>query len=615
MYSILSIYHGRVFRASAAVLAISVLGCANASWETVRTRDTVANYNQFLRDNPDSPHADEARERIAYLRVKAASSIDVYESFAREFPASALLDSLQEEVEPLYFSSAREQNSVAAYRAFLTRYPNGKLSRKAMGNAFYIEHVRSNPTRSVLEKFISEYAESDFAGEARATLELVDLRREHQIRHLGVRVDVAPNVHQGARVRTGFAALVARQYEQLGVRVTPFSSGDVPSTDMDAWVRVEYEEAPAEGIFGGKTLLAKCRVRIYHTGSKQPVWDRSFDAPAEHILRGAHGRDKTIFGNSSYMFWSRFYVPVATWTSRDALVKSIDFIDEVASIVSKGDRAVLLYRRGGFDVLDVSSPGDPKVLHRYRRDQDLTRWAGVEVISEGLVATYGPDGVEIVEMQAGEMRRIGRWEMHEVGAVSAAASNGRTLLFAGAKGVFAVRLENRPLVQHRLVDGEFVGVEIADPFIYLVRPSSIDVTTAKHLMRQIIGSRLRLGDGFRARRVRKEQDSLYVLGEAGAAVVDIADRAHPRISASLGLDDYGRIADVLSDARQLYLLGERGLVVLDERAERVADSIQVGAGDSATRVGRHALLVGGKTLEVLDLGPYYDALPAAPSDR
>ncbi len=52
--------------AGAVALAIAVfVGCVSSSWDAVRKRDTVAAYNQFLRDHPNSSYAAEARQRMA----------------------------------------------------------------------------------------------------------------------------------------------------------------------------------------------------------------------------------------------------------------------------------------------------------------------------------------------------------------------------------------------------------------------------------------------------------------------------------------------------------------------------------------------------------------------
>ena len=160
-------------------------------------------------------------------------------------------------------------------------------------------------------------------------------------------------------MRRGFAALVSRHYMEQGIEVEMMDGAKEPAPDVDAWMRVDYHEAPASGTFGGRTLLSHCRVRLYHKASTDPIWDRKFEAPADHVIQGAYGRDKTLFANSTYRFWNEFFVPVSTWAASRVRLHRQDHEEELAAIDVRGDRAALLYVRGGIDYLDVSSPVEP----------------------------------------------------------------------------------------------------------------------------------------------------------------------------------------------------------------------------------------------------------------
>ncbi len=595
-----------------ALLAIVTLGCAETSWEGTLTRNTVASYNKFLRDHPNSSMVPEAKERIEFLRVKALPRIDAFETFAREYPNSSLLPELRVYVEPLYFKQARSANTAEAYGAFLARYPDGKLTSTARGNLVYVESVRDRPNISQLERFVVKYPESDFSAEARRTLGLLEHRVATEVSKIAVRVDVAPNVAQRERVRRGFGAIVARHYGEQGVEVVLITAGEEPPADAQAWVRIEYREAPASGTLGGRTLVSHCRIRVYHRSRKKPIWDRTFEAPADHILHGAYGRDKTLFANSTYRFWREFFVPVATWASSEVRVHRQDFSEETAAIDVRGDHAVVMYRRGGFDYLDVSSPLKPQLLERYRRERDLTRWSGVRLLSDRLIVTYGPDGLELVELGDARARRIGRWELPEVGSVLGTSvwthPQGRTLLLSSTRGVFAIRLDNRPLRANRLLEGEFVGVHVAPPYVYLVQAEEVEVTTPRHLLQHLTGRKLSLGKGFGARRTRASGTSLYVFGRDGAVEVSLATPGRPKVTVNLAQERVGRLGDVASDDGHLYLLGERGLAVAHPSGEAIVDFVQVAASESLSRKGRYLFLVGGQTLEVVDLTPYQVAV-------
>jgi hypothetical protein len=373
-------------------------------------------------------------------------------------------------------------------------------------------------------------------------------------------------------------------------------------------MRIDYKEVPAPGTFGGRTLVSQCRVRLYQVDTKKPIWDRSFEAPADHIIQGAYGRDKTVFANSTYRFWEQFFVPVSTWATSLARVHHIEYPEEVSAIDIRENRAVVLYSKGAIDYLDVSMPLEPRVIERYRRERDLTRWTGIRLLTEKLILSYGPDGIELIELGPHQPKRLAQFELPEVGSIAAAELYRSTLLFAGTQGVFALRLENWPLRPQRLLEGEFVGLFVRDPHIYLVRPEHVEVTNPKRLMQHLSGPKLALGKNFGARKARIAGDSMYVLGKDDAVEVRLSATARPKLVSKLPREKIGRLTDLTGDAGHLYLLGQRGLGVAGPGAQWVSDFIQVEAGEALARRGRFLFLVGGRSLEVLDMAPYQASL-------
>jgi hypothetical protein len=580
----------------------------------VRARDTVPGYTRFLRSNADSPHAAEARERIEFLRVRTQKSISAFEEFERQYPQSPWLGELRAELEPLYFERARQANTPQAYRDFLAAFPDGALAPQALGNLVYIQEVRPYLATASLDQFVRDHPDSDFAGEAQQAQQLIALRGSTRFRRMGVQVEVAPNISQPQRVRKGFAAMVARKYGEVGIQVDPLATTESPSAEMDGWVRIDYEESQASGVFGSTTLVSRCRVRVYHRSTPdEPVWDQTFEAPAEHVLQGPSGRDKTIFSSSRYAFWSHFFVPVATWATSEARVGRSNYLEEVAALDIAGERAALLFSRGGFDLLDVSRAGDPQVIERYRREHDLSRWSGIRVVGDRLVLMYGADGAEVVERDSVKPRVIGRWELPEIGAVRSAQIYQGTALLASSRGVYAIRLEQRPLKPHRLLEGEFVGLEVSQPFIYLIAPDRIEVTAPKHLLRHITGSRVNLDKGFGATRARLVGNRMYVFGKDQVLRFSLEVPARPAVEARLEREALGRVRDVASTSNLLYLLGDRGLQVAGPNGEWVGDAIQVSAAHQMIRKDHYLFVVGERKLEVLDIGPYLVEAPAAPA--
>ena len=419
-----------------------------------------------------------------------------------------------------------------------------------------------------------------------------------------VRVDVAPNVLQPERVRRGFASVVHEAYSRAGIEVVLAVPGETDLDSVDGEVRVDYHEATASGLFGG-TLLSHCRVRVFHRDFEEPIWDRSFEAPADHVIKGAYGRDKTVFGNSKFRFWETFFVPLSTWAATTARIHEMAYFEEVRAIDLRGDRAALLLERGGVDFLDVSSPSSPHVVARYRRQSDLSHWSGVMMIDDDYTLIYGGDGAELVRRTNRAPERVARWDLSEIGAVRGAVSyDPETALMATSKGVFAIRLNQRPLAAHRMLDGEYVGVEAMYPYIYVIAPDKVEVASPKHLLRHMTGRQMALGEHFGARRTRLQDGTLFVFGKNEIAEVSLANPSRPKVLSSLPPAELGQVTDLAYTGGNLFLLGDRGLQVANYTGARVQDSIQVEATRRVEVKDRFAFVVGSRKLQVFDLSPY-----------
>ncbi len=601
--------------ALSALLSILALGCADTSWEAARRADTVAAYHQFLRDHPGSSRARDAQQRIAFLRVKARPTVSAFEQFEKEHPDSPLLAELSDLVEPLFLEAARSENTPEAYGAFLRRFAEGQHRARAEGNLAYVESVRDRPTPAALREFLERHPESDFAGEARATLELLESRRTTSIRSLALRIDIASNVEEAERVRQGFAAIVARDYREAGIEVSLVPPGEPVPDGVDASMQIDYREVPAPGTFGGRTLLAQCKVRVFQRDQSDPVWDRTFEAPAEHLLKGAHGRDKTIFGNSHYAFWQEFFVPVATWATSRSRVARLDYTEPVVALDVQGERAAALLGSGAVEYLEVSSPAEPRVVARYRRGRDLTRWTGVRVLPGERVVVFGTNGAELIEFGTRAARRVGFWEATEIGVIRDAANYGSTLLLAGSKGVYAVRTEQTSPAPNRLVEADLVGVAVHAGHVYLVGPKRLDVATPKQLLAHLTGHKTALGARLQPKHVRLAGDTLYVFGESAVVGFSLARPDSPVPVARMDEERLGDMQDLYADREHLYLLGARGLQVVGPGGKWIAEQIQVSGDSAIAGKGRYAIVAGGQSIEVVDLSPYHNTPQPASARR
>jgi hypothetical protein len=214
---------------------------------------------------------------------------------------------------------------------------------------------------------------------------------------------------------------------------------------------------------------------------------------------------------------------------------------------------------------------------------------------------------------------VGRWELPEIGAIRAAGVYEQTALFAGNRGIYAVRMSQRPLKPHRLLEGDYVGLEIgaargdgSEAAIYLVTPTRVEVTAPQHLLRHMIRSRVALGQGFGAARARRVGDSLYVFGKNETVELSLAQPLRPEPKARIDASVLGSVNDLTALGGHLYSVGERGLQVAGPKGEVVTDAIQVGAKAAMTRKDHYVFLVGERALEVVDIGPF--ALPGSDGD-
>jgi hypothetical protein len=598
----------------AALVSVTVLGCADTSWDAARRADTVAAYHQFVRDNPDSNLVPDAEERIAFLRVRNRPSIEAYRDFESTYPLSPMLAELSESMEPLFFDQARDMNTPEAYQAFLTRYPGGTLSQQAEGNLSYVSRVQHNANPSVLRSFLESYPQSDFATEARTTLELIELRRSTTIGSLAVRVDVSANVDEGERVRRGFASMVSEKYQEAGIPVSLIAGGEPIPVNVDAWMHIEYQEVPAPGTFGRRTLISRARVRMYQRDQEEPVWDRVFEASAEHLTQGTHGRDRTVFGNARYAFWYEFFVPVSTWATSKSRVQRIDYSEPVAAIDLVGDRAAVLLEAGGVEYMNVASPLAPRTLQRYRRGRELTRWKGVRVLPKDRAVVFGTNGAELIEFNERASTRLGRWEAPEIGGIHDAAVYGdHTLLLAGNKGLYAVRLESEQPRPHRLIEGDLVGVEVQAPFVYLVGPELLQIAKPNQLLSHLTGTKIPLGDRLKTYKSRVSNGSLYLFGETAIVQFSMADPARPQPVAQMDVSELGELSDLADYGPKLYLLGQRGIQVSSPAGRWVSDFIQVDGDTAMASKGRFLFVAGNESLEIVDLSPYQVGL-ASPAE-
>jgi hypothetical protein len=122
---------------------------------------------------------------------------------------------------------------------------------------------------------------------------------------------------------------------------------------------------------------------------------------------------------------------------------------------------------------------------------------------------------------------------------------------------------------------------------------------------------LRMGRGFGPSRVRAAGSSVVVLGERGTAWVDISRPSQPRIRSRIGSTEVGEVHDAVVVGGRLFLLGARGLQVSDPSGEHIVNSADVQPLERLGAAGRHLVMVGDKSLQVVDATPFLSVSAAA----
>ncbi len=603
-----------------ALALVPLTGCTTVSWLQAREMDSAGAYHRFLREHPDSGHEEEARERIDYHRLKAHPTVASFEGFKERYPQSDLLPELQSVLEPLYFERARELNSPKVYDRFIRDYPRGEYSARARGNLIYLTKIRDYPSPRQFERFVATHPASDFVPLARRTLELIELRKKSAIKRLGVKVRVGPGVVGQERIRHGFMGMIHREYEKYGVEVSLLGEREGIPKRTDGWMQIDYNEVPAEGTFGRRTLISHCRVRLYHRDQKEPIWDRTFEAPAVHTSSRGRQDDPTVFGSKRYPFWDEFFVPISTWPTSRTRVFRQEFDEPVADIDLLDDHAVILLEDGSLEYYDLSNVLEPRVLRRYRHARDLTKWAGVILLPGDRAVSYGPAGAEVIDLSAATAS-LARWEPLDVGVVVAGARTGKTVLLAGERGLFAVRPHLNPPKLHRLTEEPLVGVSVQEPYVHLVTERGMMVTKAADLVQWSEAGggvsapalrRIAFPTGFRANRAHPQKELLFVLGKRDLVEVDLSDPLDPRVVRQISSEGFGQIHDAVAMGGRLFIVGDHGLEVADREGTWIEDRIQITANRRVRPMGRFLVLGGGPVVEVLDVSPYFAASRHSP---
>jgi hypothetical protein len=600
------------------VSLVLALGCASsgANWEKVRSQDTAGAYHRFLRDNPKSPHASEAKELLAFSRLRKQPTAEGYEEFRRDFPHSPLAAEIQPLVEERVFDQVRAQGSARAYREFAADFPESAYVERAEGNAEYLEAKGFSGRPVELADFARRHPTSDFAAEARSSVALLQARQQRPIRNIGLIFVVAPETPGAPRLMRAFAQHTSRHYAKAGVQVVVLRDANDPrAAQLDALLTIAHEEAAVRAEMGtGRSfspgIVATTTITLERVGDEAPV--RSDEFTHKVAVSERKDGESILFGVTGDRYWDSLYLPDATWNNRLATRKAFDVKKPGVAVETLDHRAVVLFKDGSFELVDLGNPAQPRALAHYVRPKDLTSWSGVRGI-DGRIAIFGGDGLEVVELSADGPKKLLRLDRAAVGSIVAVEDAGDHILLAGSKGLMLLeRGSSRPRM---LIDKAVRGAAMVGDRVYFTDGESLFTASLAKLMNKKADGRLRIGEKFDPARVQVLGRTAAVMGDDGVLLVDVSNPGAMRVRARINTVARGEIRDAIVLDDQLYLLTERGLLVSNVSDARTHDSIGVDARTRMVQAGRHLVMVGDGNLQVVDTTPFAVGTSPARSRR
>ncbi len=175
------------------LVVLFIVGCAtmHSRWKDAESINTIAAYEEFLRQYPDGELADNARSKIEELyfkQTKRRDTIWAYEGFLRKYPQGKFTEQAHMRLKELYtkkaWKDARAKDTITAYENFLMKYPQGEFADRARSiiERLYFKQAEAKNTISAYDDFLRRYPKGMFANEARS-------RREKIRRYIAMQKD------------------------------------------------------------------------------------------------------------------------------------------------------------------------------------------------------------------------------------------------------------------------------------------------------------------------------------------------------------------------------------------------------------------------------------------
>jgi hypothetical protein len=294
-------------------------------------------------------------------------------------------------------------------------------------------------------------------------------------------------------------------------------------------------------------------------------------------------------------------VPAARWRNDHAGRPQIALDAPVVDVDGVGDRAVVLYEDGGFDVLGLADPTQPVQLASYRRNEKYKKWSGVRVLN-GRVAIYGEEGLELVRFSAAGPVAEKTWTRGEIGRVLSIAPLGDRIVLTGAQGMQLLDPATGEI--ERVMRRVALSVDSVGSVLVFADGESIYVSDLALLRENRVIAQMKLGRTFGPENVRVLERAAIVTGPGGALVVDVRNPRAPKAIAKLSSREIGDVYDSTRVRGRSFLVGQRGLQLLDRSLTGIEETIDVGERNRVSVMGRHIVAVDDSTLQVVDATPW-----------
>ena len=592
-----------------------LLGCADRAWQAALRADDPASYSRYLRENADSDHAVDARERLAYHALKRDLSLEGFDAFVQSYPDSFLTESLRADLEPHAFSRAQSQGTVNAYRGFAREYPGRSQSRRAEGNAEYLEARGYQGDPRSLKAFATHFPESDFAPEALRTNRVGGLISRSRFHRVGLVIELAPGTPEPERLRAEFRTRAFAAYRRAGVELVErsHSEGRVDRGDWpNARLTISHSEAPVTSRLEAQALSrpghrATTKVVLSASPDAPPVFERTFDLRVDstEYIEGT----SVLFSTASPRYWEAFFAPVATLQTQALIRPEVELSGDIVDVDASEDRSVVLFEEGRLKMLYLADPSQPQLMSEFLRPADFKQWSGVRMIGDHVVI-YGEEGLERIHFGSRHPEVDFALPRSQIGTVFDIGPVEDGLLIAGSKGLLLADPRTREV--RRLMKRVIKGWTRAGGALILIDADSVYISSLELLSQGRVYAQISLGRAFDATQVLSVGSRVVVLGAGGVVTLGLDNPKSPRVVSTLLPSETGPIWDAVSSQGRIFLLGQRGLLLMGPEGNELLQSVDIENKFRAAALGRHVVAVGAERLQTVDAAPLWaEQAPAA----